>query len=82
MISYFRAKAEAFYEGDYDLGLMGRSERLFYIFATSLVAFFYGFLNEFLFIFMWLVIISASFRFVKIKRQIKEKEGKLSAISI
>jgi phosphatidylglycerophosphate synthase len=82
MISYFRAKAEAFYEGDYDIGLMGRSERLFYIFATSLVAFFYGFLNEFLFIFMWLVIISASFRFVKIKKQIKEKEGKLRAISV
>jgi phosphatidylglycerophosphate synthase len=74
MISYIRAKAEAFYEGDYDIGLMGRSERLFYIFITAFVAFFYGFLNEFLFVFMWLVISSAFFRFAKIKKQIKEKE--------
>ena len=74
MISYFRAKAESFYEGDYDIGLMGRSERLFYIFITSFIAHFFGLLDEFLFVFMWLVIGSALFRFMKINKQIKDKE--------
>ncbi|MCW4032330.1 MAG: CDP-alcohol phosphatidyltransferase family protein, partial [Candidatus Bathyarchaeota archaeon] len=30
MISYSRARAEVFFKGDFDIGLMARSERLFY----------------------------------------------------
>ena len=74
MISYTRARAENFYKGDFDVGLMARSERLFYLAVTSFIAFFYGFFNEFLFVFMWLVISTAIFRFVKISKQIKEQE--------
>ena len=77
MISYTRSRAENFYKGDFDVGLMARSERLFYLMITSLIAFFYGFFNEFLFIFMWLVIGTAVFRFVKISKQIKEQESKI-----
>lgn len=73
MISYSRSRAENFFKGDFDVGLMGRSERLFYLVITSIVAFFYGFFNEFLFIFMLLVIGTAFFRFLKINKQI-EKE--------
>ena len=76
MISYIRSRAENFYKGDFDIGLMARSERLFYLMITSLIAFFYGFFNEFLFIFMWLVIGTAVFRFLKISNQIKEQESK------
>lgn len=76
MISYTRSRAENFYKGDFDVGLMARSERLFYLMITSLIAFFYGFFNVFLFIFMWLVIGTAIFRYVKINKQIKEQESK------
>lgn len=73
MISYIRARAYVFFKGDFDIGLMARSERLFYIFITMLIAFFFGFMNELLFVFMWLVIGTAIFRFVKINKQIKKE---------
>ena len=74
MISYMRSRGENFYKGDFDVGLMARSERLFYLFITSLIAFFYGFFNEFLFLFMWLLIGTAIFRYRKISKQIKMQE--------
>ncbi len=75
MISYCRARAEVFFKGDFDIGLMARSERLFYIFITMLFAFFYGFTAEFLFIYMWLVIGTFLYRSKKISLQIKKKEN-------
>ena len=75
MISYTRTRAENFFkEGDFDIGLMARSERLFYLVITSLLAFFYGFFMEFLFLFMWLVIGTTIFRFLKIRKQLKNRE--------
>jgi phosphatidylglycerophosphate synthase len=73
MISYTRARAEVFFKGDYDIGLMARSERLFYLFITMIIASFYGFMGEFLFIFMWLVIGTFIFRMIRIYYQIKRK---------
>ncbi len=76
MISYSRARAAIFFKGDIkelDLGLMARSERLFYIFFTMILAFFFGFMEEFLFIFMWLVIGTFIFRVTKIYYQIKKE---------
>ena len=76
MISYSRARAENFFkEGDYDVGLLGRSEKLFYLFVTMAIAFFLGFTKEFLFLYMWLVLGTFAFRFFLIKRQIKTKES-------
>ncbi|MFX1358636.1 MAG: CDP-alcohol phosphatidyltransferase family protein [Promethearchaeota archaeon] len=75
MISYLRARAEVFYKGDFDIGLMARSERLFYLFITCLISHFWGFLNEFLFIFMILVIITVFIRYLKINRMIKKFEN-------
>ena len=74
MISYSRARAEVFFKGDFDIGLMARSERLFYIFITMLFAFFFGFAAEFLFIYMWLVLGTYIFRSIKILAQIKKAE--------
>ncbi len=74
MISYLRARAETFYKGDFDIGLMARSERLFYLFVTMLIANFYGFVNEFLFLFMLLVIATVYFRYFKIKKLIRNFE--------
>ena len=74
MISYTRTRAENFYKGDFDVGLMARSERLFYLFLSSLIAFFYGFFNELIFLFMWLLIGTAIFRYVKLSNQIKNQE--------
>jgi phosphatidylglycerophosphate synthase len=76
MISYFRTRAENLYKDksvkiDFDLGLMARSERLFYIFITSIISFFYGFFNEFLFIFMCLLLCTLVFRFLKINNKLK-----------
>ena len=76
MISYSRARAENFFKGDFDVGLMARSERLFYLVITSIIAFFFGFMNEFIFIFMWLVIGTSLFRFFKFNSIIKENENK------
>ena len=76
MISYSRSRAQTFHKGDYDIGLMARSERLFYIFTISLISVFIGFLNEFLFGFFLLVISTALFRGFKIHRIIKLAESK------
>jgi archaetidylinositol phosphate synthase len=76
MISYSRSRAQAFHKGDYDIGLMARSERLFYIFIISLLSVFIGFLNEFLFVFLLLVILTALYRGIKIHRIIKLAETK------
>ncbi len=70
MISYLRAKAEVIYKGDFDFGLMARSERLFYIFISMLLTSFLGYINEFLFIFMILVLATGFYRFFKINKLI------------
>ena len=72
MISYIRSRAEVIFKGDFDFGLMARSERLFYLFITMMVANFFGYVNEFLFIFMLLVIATAFFRYFKTARLLKE----------
>jgi hypothetical protein len=77
MISYSRARAEVFFKGDFDIGLMARSERLFYIFITMILAFFFGFASEFLFIFMWLVVGTCIFRIIKIHYLIKNKDKEI-----
>ena len=71
MISYTRARAENFFKGDFDIGLMARSERLFYLVVTMITSFFWNFGNEFLFLFMWLVISTFIFRMIKIYHLIK-----------
>jgi phosphatidylglycerophosphate synthase len=71
MISYSRAKAESLFEGDFDIGLMARSERLFYIFLTMLIAYFIGYGTYFLFLFMILVSLTALYRAIKIWIEIK-----------
>ena len=75
MISYSRARAEPIYKGDYDIGLMARSERLFYLFITSIIAFFIGSFDIFLFIYMWLVILTFLYRGIKIKAQIEKYQN-------
>ncbi len=78
MISYTRTRAENFFkEGDFDIGLMARSERLFYLVITSLLAFFYGSFMELLFLFMWLILGTTIFRFLKIRKQLKNREKKI-----
>ncbi len=74
MISYLRARASNILDGDFDIGLMARSERLFFLVISSLIAFYFGFFNVFLFLFMWLVMGTLIFRFMKINKQIKGKE--------
>ncbi len=74
MISYTRSRAENFYSGDFNIGLMARSERLFYLVIISLISSFFDYFKFFLFIFMWLVILTSMYRFVKFKKYIKEKE--------
>lgn len=78
MISYCRARAEAFFKGNFDIGLMARSERLFYIFITMILAHFIGFASEFLFVFMWLVIGTFMFRLIKIYYLIISKDKDLN----
>jgi archaetidylinositol phosphate synthase len=75
MISYTRARAEVIFQGDFDIGLMARSERLFYLFITMLIAFFYGYMQTFLFTFMCLVIATLIFRITQIYSQIKKNES-------
>jgi len=81
MTSYVRTRAENFFKGEFnkrefDLGLMARSERLFYLFITSVIVYYLnGFYNEFLFLFMWLVLGTAFFRFMRINRLIKMKQN-------
>lgn len=74
MISYSRSRAQTFQKGDYDIGLMARSERLFYIFIISILSVFIGFINELLFGFLILVISTALYRGIKIHRLIKLTE--------
>jgi archaetidylinositol phosphate synthase len=74
MISYSRSRAETFHKWDYDIGLMARSERLFYIFLVSILSIYFGFLNEFLFGFLILVISTAIYRGIKIHKMIKLAE--------
>ncbi len=74
MISYIRAKAENVYKGDFDVGLMARSERLFYIVISMIFVYFFGYIGEILFLFMILVILTALFRFYKINNLIKKFE--------
>jgi len=76
MISYLRTRAEVFFKGDFDFGLMARSERLFYLVITMMIAHFYGYVNEFLFIFMFLVLATACFRYFKIVKLINAYEKK------
>lgn len=80
MISYSRARAEVFFnnrlkefKGDFDIGLLARSERLFFIFVSSNIAFFLDIFNELLFLFMILTIMTAIYRFIKIRQQIEER---------
>jgi len=74
MISYLRSRAEVFFKGDFDFGLMARSERLFYLVITMMIANFYGYFNEFLFIFMLLVLTTAFFRYFKTAKLLKAQE--------
>ena len=74
MISYLRSRAEVFFKGDFDFGLMARSERLFYLVITMMIANFYGYFNEFLFIFMLLVLTTAFFRYFKTAKLLKAHE--------
>lgn len=74
MISYLRARAEVFFKGDFDIGLMARSERLFYLVITMIIAHFYGYTNEFLFTYMLLVLATVLFRYFKIAKMIKAHE--------
>ena len=78
MISYSRSRAEVFFKGDFDIGLMARSERLFYLFTTMIIANFWDFMNEFLFIYMWLVIGTFIFRMIRIYSLIEEKTNKIN----
>ncbi|MEJ2296431.1 MAG: CDP-alcohol phosphatidyltransferase family protein, partial [Candidatus Lokiarchaeota archaeon] len=76
MISYARARAENLFKDDYDYGLMARSERLFYLFLTMLIAYFIDFATLFLFIYMFLVWATAIFRFIKIEKIISRNTEK------
>ncbi len=74
MISYSRSRAQILYNGDFDIGLMARSERLFYIFVTTLISFYFGYFNELILLFLLLVIATAIFRFLKIYKVILNSE--------
>ncbi len=71
MISYSRARAEVFFKGDFDIGLMARSERLFYIVIISIIGFFGNLVNILLFIFMLLVLGTFLFRIIRIYSIVK-----------
>ena len=71
MISYSRTRADNFFKGDFDVGLMARSERLLYLVVASILSAFGGFMNEYLFIYMWLVILTGVFRYKKLRDQIQ-----------
>ena len=75
MVSYIRAKAENIFDGDFDVGLMARSERLFYIVISMVFVYFFGFIGEILLLFMILVILTALFRFYKLNKLIKDFEN-------
>ena len=77
MISYMRTRGESLVKGDFDIGLMARSERLFFLFLSFLIAYFFGYIKEMLFIFMLLVLVSALYRFFKIRKTIHNSEKNL-----
>lgn len=77
MIGYSRARAEVFFKGNFDVGLMARSERLFYIVVTSIISFFYNFFNVFLFLYMWLVIGTFIFRVNRIYIALKKRDNQI-----
>ncbi|MFX1391046.1 MAG: CDP-alcohol phosphatidyltransferase family protein [Promethearchaeota archaeon] len=77
MISYTRARIEVFFKGDYDIGLMARSERLFYIVIISVVQIFYDFINIALLIFTCLVVATLSFRIYRFYKIIKTNEKQI-----
>ncbi len=62
MISYSKARGEVLKEGDYDIGIFARSERLFYLVVSSIVSLFLPLLNILLLIFMILIILTAFYR--------------------
>jgi len=72
MVSYLRARADNFFKGDFDIGLMARSERLFYLFMVSIISYFFGYFDDLIFLFMGLVVITAVYRYVKIKNYLKK----------
>lgn len=74
MISYMRTRGENLVKGDFDIGLMARSERLFFLFLSFLIAYFFGYIKEMFFIFMLLVLVSALYRFFKIRKTIHVSE--------
>jgi phosphatidylglycerophosphate synthase len=73
MISYSRARAETISDGDFDIGLMARSERLFYLFLTMSLSYFIGYEKYFIFLFMILVSLTALYRGIKIYSIIKHE---------
>ncbi|MFW9972301.1 MAG: CDP-alcohol phosphatidyltransferase family protein [Candidatus Odinarchaeota archaeon] len=77
MISYTRARAEVSLKGNFDVGLMARSERLFYLVVISIISFFYNIFDLFLFIYMLLVIGTFLYRFMWIYHIIKKESNKL-----
>jgi len=70
LISYARTRAQNISTGDFDIGLMGRAERLFFISISSIL----GWLWECLPIFMILTVSTAIFRLVKAYSIIKKEE--------
>ncbi|MBD3193902.1 MAG: hypothetical protein GF317_02530 [Candidatus Lokiarchaeota archaeon] len=76
MISYSRARVEVLYKGDFDIGLMARSERLFYIFLTMIISHFWDYEEFFIFLFMIFVLLTAFFRFFKIRNIINKHNFK------
>ncbi|MFX0103887.1 MAG: CDP-alcohol phosphatidyltransferase family protein, partial [Candidatus Hodarchaeota archaeon] len=77
MISYSRARAEVFFKGNFDVGLMARSERLFYIVVSSIIGYFYYIFDVFLFFYMWLVIGTFIFRVNRIYIDLKKRENQI-----
>lgn len=75
MISYSRTRAEVFFKGDFDIGLMARSERLFYIVIISIIGFFSNLINLLLFVFMVLVIGTFLFRIINIYYVLKRMKN-------
>lgn len=70
-VSYSRTRAENFFpSGDYDIGLMARSERLFFLSITAL----FGLLGVLIVVFMVLTVATAIFRTVKIYKLIKTED--------
>lgn len=75
MISYSRARAEAFFKGDFDIGLMARSERLFSIVIIFIIGIFFDIVDISLLIFMLLIVATFLFRLIHIYIFIKSKEN-------